>query len=394
MKEYLLLSLFLFAVIIYAPSFAAVPTAAPTMFLNPQGVFVTPRISELNIDFPIAQHQLVVVQPGGNSLIQLTFYAAKTSQYKYIVLSPPLSGSLYQLSQVFSQYGYQPVNGAQIMRNSTTVTGSNNRVYYSRPNPDAATNNKWGTFDFIIINSGLNEKSYPGTITLVPPSGALVGSNFLLSHEGWTITGNKARVMHPSYETFSRGPLLNYYISSTDDVINVPASGMPDQSLWYFEAPPKFHGNHGIAYGGSLSFSIGSFSGDFSRLNGDNVNVVILECETCIGPVGLGITLGYTIGTLAKSPNGMFRGSPMTITIPLHETAGWVKDSQNVLMPWTTPSKCDIIQVLSRLSKIRILGDWTSWYETVAIDNVQFSNTKGQLPLCSQLRPDASICEC
>lgn len=53
-----------------------------------------------------------------------------------------MTGSLYQLSQVFSQYGYQPINGAQFTQNSTVVTGSNNRVYYARPTPDAATNNK------------------------------------------------------------------------------------------------------------------------------------------------------------------------------------------------------------------------------------------------------------
>lgn len=213
----------------------------------------------------------------------------------------------------------------------------------------------------------------------MPPSGALVGSNFLLNNEGWIITGNKAAVVTPNFETFSRGPLLNYYIVGTDDVINVAVSNAPDESLWYFEAPSKFHGNHGISYGGSLSFNIGAFSGDFTSLNGNDVNLVILECDKCIGPEGLGITLGYSIGTLAKSPNGLFKGSPTTITIPLHESAGWLKDPQNVLKSWTKPSQCDMIQVLSRLSRIRILGDWTTWYETVAIDNVQISNTKGKL---------------
>jgi hypothetical protein len=205
---------------------------------------------------------------------------------------------------------------------------------------------------------------------------------------------------------------LNYYISGTDDIINVDSSSSPDQSLWYFEAPSKYYGNHGISYGGTISFAVGSFSGDFSALNSDSTNVIILECESCDGPVRKGITLGYNIGTLKRSPNGPFNGTPMTISVPLHESSGWVKDSQNSLKSWTKPSKCDMIQVLSRLSKIMILGDWTRWYETVAIDNVQISNLKSkitdnylvfrflffslldQLPLCSQLRPDASICEC
>lgn len=48
------------------------------------------------------------------------------------------------------------------------------------------------------------------------------------------------------------------------------------------------------------------------------------------------------------------------------------------------------MQVLSRLSGLRILGDWTEWYETVAIDSVQISNLRAQLPLCSMTMPDAS----
>jgi hypothetical protein len=274
---------------------------------------------------------------------------------------------------------------------------------------------KWSSFEVVVHTPVTGQTSLPGTITLVPPSGAITGSNFLLSSEDWIITGNKRLVDNPSYERYSRGPLLNYYILGTDDVINVQSSSSPDLSLWYFEAPSaKFSGNLGIAYGGSISFTLGSFSGDFSSLNPTTTNVVILECADCIGPVGKGITLGYNMAALAKSPNGLFNGNSKTINIPLHESGGWLKDPQNSLKAWYKPSQCDMIQVLSRLSKIRILGDWTTWYETVALDNVQILNTKGeirlisnayltlffsfrflgQLPLCSMLRPDASICEC
>lgn len=163
----------------------------------------------------------------------------------------------------------------------------------------------------------------------------------------------------------------------TDDLINVATSSASDNSLWYFEAPSKFFGNYGMSYGGVLSFTIGAFSGDFQSLNDGKTNVVILECDECVGPVGKGITLGFNIDALIKSPNGRFQGTPMTISIPLTETAGWLKDSQNSLKSWLVPSQCDVIQVLSRLSRFRILGDWTTWYETIAIDNVQISNTKG-----------------
>lgn len=56
------------------------PTFAPTMQLNPQATFVTSSLGSLNIEYPIAQHQLVVVQPAGNSLIQLTFFDAFTTK--------------------------------------------------------------------------------------------------------------------------------------------------------------------------------------------------------------------------------------------------------------------------------------------------------------------------
>ena len=122
--------------------------------------------------------------------------------------------------------------------------------------------------------------------------------------------------------------------------------------------------------------------------------MVELICATCDGPVGKGITLAYNIDTLASSVNGPFTGDPKTISIPLVENSGWIKNSQNSLVAWPDASKCDMLQVLSRLSSVRILGDWTQWYENVALDNVQIKNTKGKIPLCAQSKPDASICTC
>lgn len=113
--------------------------------------------------------------------------------------------------------------------------------------------------------------SYPGTVTLVPPSGSIVGSGFLLGNEDWTISGNKVASSGASYEPYSRGALLNHYILGSDDKINVRSTGAPDQSLWYFVAPSKFLGNQGISYGGSIQFSLSSFSGDFSKMNSAEV---------------------------------------------------------------------------------------------------------------------------
>jgi hypothetical protein len=113
--------------------------------------------------------------------------------------------------------------------------------------------------------------SYNYSVTLVPPSGAIVGSDFLLSNEGWTIVGNKAASTPATFESLSRGQLLNHYIYGTDDIINADQFKTTDRSLWYFQAPSKFLNNQGITYGGTFEFSIGSFSGDFSMLQAASV---------------------------------------------------------------------------------------------------------------------------
>ena len=118
-----------------------------------------------------------------------------------------------------------------------------------------------------------------GTITLVSSGGNLVGDDFLLSAENWVIVGNTQPVAAAGFEAYSRGPTLNRYIVGTDDEINVQTSGASDSSLWYFQAPMKYYSNFGIAYGGTISFTLGAFSGDFSMLNSLKVCTYITYYE-------------------------------------------------------------------------------------------------------------------
>lgn len=344
---------------------------------------------------PIAIHQLIVVDAAGYALIRLSSYSKTTPNMIYSISALPVSGSIYQLSQVFSMYGYEPKKGVQILSTSTAITGSDNRLVYTRPNPDQAGTEKWDVIQFIATGSD-GVTSFEGSLTLVPPSGAITGSTFFLGNEGWTINGNKV-VGPATFESYSRGPLLNRYILGTDDIVDVPPNGgTGDKALWYFEAPSKYWGNFGISYGGQLSFNIGGFAGDFSKLNPDKTNVVELLCASCDGPVSRGQRLGFPLyaalklATSSSSSRGNLLNTPLQLTLPLLESAGWLRDPQNVLLPWTAPTQCELIQVLSRLSGLRILGDWTEWYETVAIDSVQISNLRAQLPLCSMTMPDAS----
>jgi len=342
---------------------------------------------------PVSFHDIVVVEPSGEAVIRLKGYDLDGDKLKYHITSSPNSGKLTQLSQVYSNYGYEPKAGTVIQgSDSTQVTGSQNRVYYKRFAPDAATNQLWTSFTYRVADP--KSTSYDGTITLVPPSGAIVGSNFLLNNEGWTIVGNKAPSSATKHEPFSRGK-LNHYVIGTDDKISVNRDGGEDNALWYFQAPDSFLKNKGVTYGGRISFTLGAFSGDFQSLN-DHANLIQLDCAECVGPVGKGITIVYPLTKALAEASSAFKGGAMeaVFSVELLESSGWLKDPQNTLVKWAPPSQCDIIQVLSRLSSVRILGDLTRWYESVALDDVLFSNKEARIPVCAMIRPDASVCNC
>lgn len=253
-----------------APSGPTVsPTTAVPTYFSPTPIPTPFRVVDLTED-PIAQHQLVVVPASGNAVIRLKYYDPATSLFQFATISLPSSGKISQLSQVYSKYGYEPKNGAVISAVPANITGSNNRLYYARPTPDYATNQKWDSFDYVALRyDGM--VSSVGTVTIVPPSGAIVGSSFLLNNEAWFIVGNR-EPMSATFEPYSRGALLNYYVMGSDDLINVDSSTSPDRDLWYFQAPAKFLGNFGISYGGTLAFTLASFSGDFSSLNDPKVS--------------------------------------------------------------------------------------------------------------------------
>ena len=134
-------------------------------------------------------------------------------------------------------------------------------------------------------------ESQVNTITVVPLDGAIVGDDFLFDNNDWYISGNKEISEKAKHQSYSLDKYLNHYIYSTDNKINVNSYSNYDQndqndefkrnrnnndnsidhSLWYFQAPSKYLGNLGISYKGYLKFTLGSFSGNFSQINGRNV---------------------------------------------------------------------------------------------------------------------------
>jgi hypothetical protein len=267
-----------------------------------------------------------------------------------------------------------------------------------------------------MITAGKNT-SFDGTVTIVDKSGTIVGSDFLSGDEGWTILGNAkaGAVTVPQFEPFNRGKSFNHYIYAKDDIINHSKFGDQDKSLWYFNAPAKFLGNKGAAYGGHISFSIGLFAGDIASLS-KGLNLVELECKECGYNAGIRLVHRFSkihfkhaiahftplhiSNAQSASPCSLITAHEVGVLnvqwckIELLETVNWLKDPQDSLKQWSPPSRCEFIQVLSRLSGLRILGDITTWYETVALDNVFLSNNKNIVPVCAMGRPDASVCTC
>jgi hypothetical protein len=330
----------------------------------------------------VAMHQTVAMNDDADGImIRLKGANPCGNKLTYVITELPRYGTIYQLSQVYNLHGYNPISGKQITDKNTVVDWSSNRIYYV-PNIRSVRLLS-DAFSFMITNS--KNMSFDGTVTVVDKSGVIVGSDFLLGDEGWTIIGNSGSVSVPKFEPYNRGNLFNYYIYAKDNIVHNSKFGEPDKSLWYFNAPSKFLGNKGAAYGGHISFSISLFAGDIASLN-KGVNLVELECKQC--GYKTGITLAYRFSKIH------FTNKIAHFKIELLETANWLKDPRDSLKQWSAPSKCEFIQVLSRLSGLRILGDITTWYETVAIDNVLFSNNIIQIPACAMGRPDASVCTC
>lgn len=332
----------------------------------------------------IAMPQTVVMNSADDgNMIRLKGANPCGNKLTYVITELPRYGAIYQLSQIYNLHGYNPISGKQITDKNTVVDWSSNRVYYVTATGRRSDRSLSDAFSFRITDG--KNTSFDGMVTIVDKSCAIVGSDFLSGDEGWTIIGNAGAVSAPQFEPFNRGKSFNYYIYAKDEIINHSKFGEQDKSLWYFNAPAKFLGNKGAAYGGHISFSIGLFAGDIASLS-KGLNLVELECKDC--GYNAGIRLAHRFSKIH------FTHAIAHFKIELLETANWLKDPQNSLKPWSAPSRCEFIQVLSRLSGLRILGDITTWYETVAIDNVVLSNSKNIVPACAMGRPDASVCTC
>jgi len=358
-------------------------------------ILIFPLLSSIATP-PVALHQLIEVEKGDEVVLYLHGHDLDGDKTTTTITSLPKSGELYQLSHVFSTHGYDPKIGLRITNVPTKILStSNNRIVYRRPVSqkwDREIYGEWDRFDYRVSDD--ESESMDGTVVLVSQSRIVVGSDFRFDSEGWTTMGNnKLKPNGVVYEQSTRGA-MSYYIYSTDNSINVDEDGH-DKDIWYFNLPSKFYGWQGILYGGQFEFTLSSFAGDFSgdQHNHDRnkINLVEILCAKC--NVNKGVTIGYPLKSATQ-----FQGKIMHFSLDLTESSGWMKDPNNILHDWIAPTKCEFIEVLSGVSGLRILGDFTTWYETVSIDNVQLrtGTPKGryQIPACAQITPDGRRCTC
>jgi hypothetical protein len=280
----------------------------------------------------------------------------------------PPAGALHELSQLFLTQGLQPRRGRAVGPSFpfTLPAPAGNRLLLvtpSTPPPPGA----WGNFTYRVQDGPL--ASNVGVVWVIPPHKRLAHSDFRADTDGWRVSGRAGL----SREAFSRGLLSQYLVGTDGEVVGQgrpkgPA-GAPsvagDASLWRFVAPPHFLGNKAAAYGGSLTFTAGAFSGDFSpgKLHSAKTPLVVLECASCAG--GAGVRLGHFVADPA-----LLDGKTKKFTVALTPSA-WRRDPRNSLVAWAGGvGDCELVAVLQGLSGLSILGDWSAWYETVALDDV------------------------
>jgi len=331
---------------------------------------------------PLAPHLSVQVARGGEQVIALRGYDLDGDALTTKITSLPASGTLFQLSFNFNEHGIGSKRGTAV-KVGDTISGSSNRLVYARPTNDYTSAGKWGSFKYT-VSDGIST-SAEGIVTLVPSDnlGVVVSSDFSSDADGWMVAGKST--VPATYEPSSRG-LLRYYIYGTENDIHVDNSGS-DTAQWYFVAPNKFLGHQGITYGGSLNFQMASSTGDFSATNKNDVlDLVVLECTACAMNTGIRLVARMD-STL------VFDGKATSFTLPLKETH-WKKDPKNVLTTsWANPTQAEMVEVLSGLTNVKILGDHTKWHESVALDKVEF--VAGSIPIyvgCSTTDPYQNCC--
>jgi hypothetical protein len=177
---------------------------------------------------------------------------------------------------------------------------------------------------------------------------------FYLNNDNWNIIGNK-NITCAFFTPFSLDGLMSNYIIGNDKVINVDYKNKDDANLWYFSK--NFPTNYSLSNTSIFSFTMTSFIGDFTKLNYNN------SLSSALIKIINNVTnelIIFPVNHLIEKYNGSLH----TFVIPM---------VYNVWLNGYNYSQIDrkyFLRVLSNVTRIDILGDWTQGNETIGLDNV------------------------
>lgn len=315
--------------------------------------------------------------------IQLAGFHPQGNSFSYSIVSLPSTGSLVVPAQVYCDYQYTPKEGAVISTVPSTVTCDKPSVLYKYPGDTALPHGPLDRFTFRIVDTA-SQVSRTGIVHLLTSERLLAASNFNNGAEDWSISTNGGSSA-VTYDPSSRGS-MNRYITCVENWIDTNTRTGEDNELWYYSAPSKFLGDMAASYKGTLKFTLSSSSGDFSSGNlNARKDLVVLECATCItDSSNRAVKIYYNAlkagDAATMTPQWSFDGSTTDFSVPLDETK-WRLDSENTNVVAVAPTQNEFIQVLARLSGIKILGDHTKSYESVALDSVKLQPSANRAPL-------------
>jgi hypothetical protein len=187
----------------------------------------------------------------------------------------------------------------------------------------------------------------------IPPGPCFAISTFDFDHENWRIMGDVAGDTIADFIPNGGNP--GGYVQAIDQVVG---------GTMYWQAPEKFLGDVSCAYGQALNFDLVQ-----SRLTSQfDWEDVILK--------GAGLTLVFDT---PYNPDTSWT----SYSVPLLETAGWVKDSTiNGVISGDPPTMAEMQAVLASLTELRIRAEYVSGADTDGLDNVVLNGAqKGVGPL-------------
>eukprot|EP01083_Nonionella_stella_P279280 950102_1 len=181
-------------------------------------------------------------------------------------------------------------------------------------------------------------------------------SDFITDADSWIILS--ASSQSALWSATSTGSLNHYIYSDTISLV----VGSLNTMRWAFKAPSSpFDDDFGLAYNGALRFVLGAFAGDFSEAQyALPRRFVEIECSTCDS--GNGVIL--------VQRDVVYSGAIQQFEFPLNLSSTWVTDPKDnrASAVWSAPTQCDIFDVLSGLTALRIYGDLTTGYEAIGLD--------------------------